>query len=53
MNLAREAIKAWPRHDLANKQQLNALRRGYIKAREWLGDKYLLAKPMPKKDAVQ
>jgi hypothetical protein len=53
MNLLREAIKAWPRHDLANKQQTKTLRRGYIKAREWLGDKWLLAKPMPKKEAVQ
>ena len=48
MNLMREAIKAWPRHELASKQQLNTLRRGYIKAREWLGDKYLLATPVKK-----
>lgn len=53
MNLLREAVKAWPRHDLANKQQLKTLRRGYIKARGWLGDKYLLAKPIEKKGLVQ
>jgi hypothetical protein len=53
MNLLREAIKAWPRHGLANKQQTKTLRLGYIKARRWLGDKYLLAKPMPKKEVLQ
>ena len=53
MNLLRESIKAWPRHDLASKQQLRTLRLGYIKARGWLGDKYLLAKPVAKKEFVQ
>ena len=52
MNLLREAIKAWPRHELANKKQTKTLRLGYIKAREWLGDKYLLAVPVQKKDPV-
>ena len=49
MNLAREAVKAWPRHPLATRQQTNALRRGYIKARVWLGDKWLLAVPVKRK----
>ena len=49
--LAREAVKAWPRHDLATKQQTRALRRGYIKARLWLGDKWLLAKPIERREA--
>jgi len=53
MNLLREAVKAWPRHNLANKQQLKTLRLGYIKAREWLGDKYLLAKPIARKETIQ
>lgn len=48
MKLARAAIKAWPKHELASRQQLSTLRRGYIKARQWLGDKYLLAKPIEK-----
>jgi hypothetical protein len=48
MNLFRAAIKAWPRHETVNKQQLRTLRTGYIRARGWLGDKYLLAKPIPK-----
>jgi hypothetical protein len=53
MNLAREEIKAWPRHELASKQQLKTLRLGYIKARQILGDRYLLAVPVPKKEVVQ
>lgn len=43
MNLARQSVKAWPRHPLASRQQTNTLRRGYIKARMWLGDRWLLA----------
>lgn len=53
MNLLREAIKAWPRHDLASKQQTKTLRLGYIKARRILGDRYLLAIPLLRKDLVQ
>lgn len=51
MSLARAAIKAWPRHELATRQQINALRRGYIRAREILGSKYLLSTPVPRKQA--
>ena len=51
--LAREAVKAWPRHDLATKQQTKTLRKGYIKARLWLGDKYLLAKPIERRSVEQ
>jgi hypothetical protein len=47
--LARQAVRAWPRHDLATRQQINTLRRGYIKAREVLGDRWLLAVPVPRK----
>jgi hypothetical protein len=49
MNLARQSVKAWPRHPLATRQQTNALRRGYIKARVWLGDKWLLAVPVKRR----
>lgn len=51
MNLARQAVRAWPRHDLATRQQVNALRRGYIRARQILGERYLLAVPVPRKQA--
>jgi len=49
MNIARQAVKAWPRHDLASRQQINALRRGYIRARQVLGDKWLLSASVPRK----
>lgn len=49
MNLAREAVRVWPRHDLATRKQINTLRRGYIKARIILGDRWLLAKPVERK----
>lgn len=48
--LARQAIRAWPRHDLATRQQVRALRIGYIKARRMLGDRYLLAVPVQRKE---
>ena len=50
--LARQAIRAWPRHDLATRQQVRSLRVGYIKARRQLGDRYLLAVPVQRKEAV-
>ena len=34
--LLRQAVKAWPRHELATRQQVRALRTGYIKARRIL-----------------
>ena len=48
--LARAAVRAWPRHDLATRQQTNALRRGYIKARIVLGDRWLLAVPVKRRE---
>ena len=47
--IAREAVKAWRHHPLATRQQINSLRRGYIKARMWLGEKWLLANSVPRK----
>jgi len=47
LQIARQAVKAWPRHSLATREQINALRRGYIKARIILGDRWLLAVPVP------
>lgn len=44
ITLARDAIRAWPRHPLATRQQTTALRRGYIRARLLLGDRYLLSR---------
>lgn len=50
--LARQAIRAYPRHNFATKQQLRSLRVGDIKARRQLGDRYLLAVPVQRKEAV-
>ena len=47
--IARDAIKAWPRHELASQKQIFSLRRGYIKARLWLGDRWLLSVPVERK----
>lgn len=51
LSIARQAVRAWPRHELATKQQTRALQRGYIKARLRLGDRWLLAIPVPKKQS--
>ena len=51
--IARDAVRAWPRHEFATTQQILTLRRNYIKARLWLGDKWLLAKSVQKKENVQ
>lgn len=48
-SVARQAVKAWPRHDLATKEQIRALRAGYIKSRGWLGDRWLLAVPVQRR----
>lgn len=40
----RQAIRAWPRHPLATRQQTNHIRRQWIKKIELLGDKWLFAK---------
>lgn len=44
IELARDAIRAWPKHSLATAAQVRALRRGYIRARLFLGDRYLLSR---------
>ena len=47
--IARDAVRAWPHHHLASTQQILTLRRNYIKARIWLGDRWLLAVPVARK----
>ena len=42
--IARDAVRAWPRHPMASRATINALRRGYIRARQQLGARYLLAR---------
>jgi len=52
ITIARQAIRAWPRHSLATKQQTRALQRGYIKGRITLGDRWLLSVPVQKKSVA-
>ena len=47
--LARAAIRAFPRTPWSNRRALNAHRRRYIAARESLGDRWLLAKPVQRR----
>lgn len=44
--LARASIRAYPRTHWSDRRALNAHRRRYIAARESLGDRWLLAKPV-------
>lgn len=47
--LARAAIRAFPRTPWSNRRALNAHRRSYIAALKWLGDRWLLAKPVQRR----
>lgn len=48
--IIKDAVKAWPKHEMATRKQTKTLRKGYVKARIWLGDKYLLAKPIERRE---
>lgn len=43
MNLARRAVRLYPRTDYADKSAVNHLRRAWIKSVAHLGDKWLMA----------
>jgi hypothetical protein len=49
MQLARAAVRAYPRTDWSDRRAVNAHRRRYIAARESLGDRWLLAKPVQRR----
>lgn len=49
--LARRAVKAYPRTEYTDRKAVNTLRRGWIRQITYLGDKWLLATPIPKKQA--
>lgn len=42
MNLAREAVRLYPRTSYTERRAVNVLRRGWIKQIQYLGDKWLL-----------
>jgi hypothetical protein len=50
MTLARKAVKLFPRTDYNTRRSVNHLRRGWIRQIQYLGDKWLLAKSIQRKD---
>ncbi len=44
LSLARQAVKAYPRHPLTSKRTTHHLRREWMRKIELLGDRWLLAK---------
>ena len=49
--LARQAIRIYPRTGYTDRKAVNTLRRGWIRQIEYLGDKWLLAKPIPRRQS--
>jgi hypothetical protein len=49
MKLERQAVKAWPMHDLTTLKQAKYYRRQWLAKVKLLGDKWLLAKPVEKR----
>lgn len=50
LTLARQAIRIYPRNQYTTRQAVNALRRGWIKQIQLLGDKWILAKSIQRKE---
>ena len=50
-NLARNAVRLYPRTEYTDRRAVNTLRRGWIRQILYLGDKWLLARPIHKKHA--
>ena len=48
--LARQAVKLYPRTQYTERKAVNTLRRGWIEKIIYLGDRWLLAKPVQRKD---
>lgn len=51
MPLARQAVRLYPRTQYTDRRAVNTLRRGWIRQIQYLGDKWLLAKPIPRRVA--
>ncbi len=49
--LVRQAVRLYPRTSYTDRRAVNTLRRGWIRQIQYLGDKWLLAKPVPRKQA--
>ena len=50
-SLARQAVRLYPRTDYTTRRAVNTLRRGWIRQIQYLGDKWLLSRPVPRKQA--
>ena len=48
--LARQAIKLYPRNQYTTRHAVNTLRRGWIKQIHYLGDKWILATAVKRKE---
>lgn len=53
LTLARQAIRLYPRNQYATRHAVNTLRRGWIKQIQYLGDKWLLAKSIQRKESTK
>lgn len=51
--LARRAVRLYPRTDYTERRAVNALRRGWIEKIIYLGDRWLLATSIPRKEPLQ
>lgn len=49
-SLARQAVRLYPRTPYTDRRAVNVLRRGWIKQIVYLGDKWLLAQSIPRKE---
>lgn len=49
--LARQAVRLYPHTSYTDRRAVNTLRRGWIRQIQYLGDKWLLAKPVPRRVA--
>ena len=48
-NLARQAVRLYPRTNYTDRKAVNVLRRGWIAKIQYLGDRWLLAVPVQRK----
>lgn len=48
--LARQAVRIYPRTDYTDRKTVNTLRRGWIRQIQYLGDKWLLAQSIQKRN---
>ena len=50
LTLARQAIRLYPRNKYTTRHAVNTLRRGWIRQIQYLGDKWILAVPVKRKE---